>query len=117
MVLSDRKKKILRTVVDSYIDTAQPISSKDIQEKALPDCSSATIRNELSALESMGYLIQPHISAGRAPSEKAFRLYVDELMETGPLTDTEIQVIDKYFSHHIDSVEDVVVNVAKVLSD
>ncbi len=117
MALSERKKKILKAVVDNYIETANPISSKEIQEKALPDCSSATIRNELSALESMGYLIQPHVSSGRAPSEKAFRLYVDELMETGPLTSTEIEVIDKYFNHRIDSVEDVVKNVAKVLTD
>lgn len=117
MPLSERKKKILKAVVDGYIESATPISSKEIQEKHLPDCSSATIRNELSALESMGYLTQPHVSAGRAPSEKAFRLYVDELMEAGPLTDTEIQVIDKYFSKQIDSIEDVVSNVAKVLSD
>ncbi len=117
MALSERKKKILRAVVDGYIETASPVSSKEIQEKHLPECSSATIRNELSALESMGYLVQPHVSAGRAPSEKAFRLYVDELMETGPLSDTEIQVIDKYFINRIDSIEDVVENVAKVLSD
>lgn len=117
MALSERKKKILRAVVDGYIETAQPVSSKEIQEKHLPDCSSATIRNELSALESMGYLTQPHISAGRAPSEKAFRLYVDELMETGPLTANEIALIDKYFNHRIDNVEDVVKNVAQVLSE
>ena len=64
-MLSDRKKKILCAVVDSYIDRATPISSNDIQQNYLAECSSATIRNELSALESMGYLIQPHVSAGR----------------------------------------------------
>lgn len=117
MALSERKKKILRAVVDGYIETANPVSSKEIQEKHLPDCSSATIRNELSALESMGYLVQPHVSSGRAPSEKAFRLYVDELMEAGPLSETEIQVIDKYFSNRINSIEDVVENVAKVIAD
>lgn len=71
-MLSERKKKILCAVVDSYIETASPISSKDIQENHLRDCSSATIRNELSALESMGYLVQPHVSAGRVPSQKRF---------------------------------------------
>ncbi|MEG1527836.1 MAG: heat-inducible transcriptional repressor HrcA [Clostridia bacterium] len=116
MALSERKKKILQAVVDSYIETANPVSSKDIQEKCLNDCSSATIRNELSALESMGYLVQPHISAGRAPSAKAFRLYVDELMETGPLSEEEIKLVDSYFDHQITSVEDMVGSVAKVLS-
>ena len=85
-MLSDRKKKILCAVVDSYIDRATPISSNDIQQNYLAECSSATIRNELSALESMGYLIQPHVSAGRIPSEKAFRFYVDELSSTSPPT-------------------------------
>lgn len=117
MALSDRKKKILKAVVDGYIDSASPVSSKEIQQNHLPDCSSATIRNELSALESMGYLTQPHISSGRVPSEKAFRLYVDELMETGPLSTSEIEVIDAYFNKHIDSVEEIVSNVARVLTD
>ena len=79
-MLSDRKRKILYAVVEGYIDSATPVSSKEIQNSCLTDCSSATIRNELSALESMGYLIQPHVSAGRIPSEKAFRYYVNRLM-------------------------------------
>ncbi|MDD3831598.1 MAG: heat-inducible transcriptional repressor HrcA [Clostridia bacterium] len=116
MALSDRKKKILCSVVDGYIETANPVSSKDIQQRCLPDCSSATIRNELSALESMGYLVQPHVSAGRAPSAKAFRLYVDELMDNERLTDKEIELINTYFNHQIDSVEDMVESVAKVLT-
>lgn len=88
-MLSDRKKKILYAVVEGYIDSAAPVSSKEIQSTCLGDCSSATIRNELSALESMGYLIQPHVSAGRIPSEKAFRLYVNRLMsdESLPIPD------------------------------
>lgn len=116
MALSQRKKKILQAVVESYIENATPVSSKEIQQKCLPDCSSATIRNELSALESMGYLDQPHISAGRVPSTKAFRLYVDELMETGSLSQDEITFINSYFDHKIVSVEDMVQNVAKVIS-
>ncbi len=116
MALSERKKKILQAVVDGYIETAQPVSSKDIQQRCLNDCSSATIRNELSALESMGYLVQPHISSGRAPSSKAFRLYVDELMETGPLTEEEIKLINGYFNHQINSVEEMVSSVAKIIT-
>ena len=120
MILSERKRKILLAVVEDYIQDAAPVSSKDIQEKYLPDCSSATIRNELSALESMGYLVQPHVSSGRIPSEKAFRLYVDELMETEPLTGAETALIDRYFESYADrmgSVEGVVANVAKLISD
>lgn len=116
MALSERKKKILRAVVDGYIETAAPVSSKDIQERCLNDCSSATIRNELSALESMGYLVQPHVSSGRAPSSKAFRLYVDELMEAGPLSEEEIGLINGYFNHQINSVEEMVSSVAKVIT-
>ncbi|MCM1043151.1 MAG: heat-inducible transcriptional repressor HrcA [Corallococcus sp.] len=116
-MLSDRKKKILCAVVDGYIETAQPISSRDIQQRCLQDCSSATIRNELSALESMGYLVQPHVSAGRVPSQKAFRMYVDELMAEDPLTPADVEIIDRYFSQKLSGVEDVVANVAKVISD
>lgn len=116
-MLSDRKKKILCAVVDGYIDTAQPISSKEILEHYNLDCSSATIRNELSTLESMGYLVQPYVSAGRVPSQRAFRLYVDELMTDDPLTPQDVDIIDSYFERKIDSVEDMVERVAKAVSD
>lgn len=116
-MLSDRKKKILCAVVDGYIDKSTPISSKDIQENYLPECSSATIRNELSALESMGYLIQPHVSAGRIPSEKAFRFYVDQLATTEPLTADEVQIIQKYFSQKISTMEEVITAVTHIISD
>lgn len=116
-MLSDRKKKILCAVIDGYIETSTPISSKDIQEGYVPECSSATIRNEMSALESMGYLAQPHVSAGRVPTELAFRFYANELMSRDPLTQSEIDVIEKYFSQKITSVEEVVEAVAHVISD
>lgn len=116
-MLSDRKKKILCAVVDSYIDRATPISSKEIQESYLSECSSATIRNELSALESMGYLIQPHVSAGRVPSEKAFRFYVNELMLDNNLTPYEAELIEKYFDRKLTSLEEVITAVTRVISD
>ncbi|MCM1290196.1 MAG: heat-inducible transcriptional repressor HrcA [Corallococcus sp.] len=116
-MLSDRKKKILCAVVDDYIDKASPVSSKDIQETYLPECSSATIRNELSALESMGYLIQPHVSAGRVPSEKAFRFYVDELASSDPLTADETELIETYFTKKNGAVEDLVTAVTHVISE
>jgi len=117
MILSDRKRKILKAVVDDYIETAEPVSSKDICDKYLSDCSPATVRNELSALESMGYLVQPHVSAGRVPSQKAFRLYVDELMTSKPLTEDEIMFIDSYFDRRADNIEELVTDVAKVISE
>ena len=93
MKLSDRKKKILQLVVDDYISTAQPVSSKSITEKYMPDISSATVRSELSALEEMGYLTQLHTSSGRVPSAEAYKLYVTELMDKAKLTQKEIRMI------------------------
>ena len=81
MELTDRKKKILRAIVESYIREAEPVGSKAIA--AMPDMnfSSATIRNEMADLTAMGYLEQPHTSAGRVPSPAGYRLYIDELMQ------------------------------------
>ena len=85
MELTDRKKKILRAIVESYIQTAEPVGSKYIAQ--MPDLaySSATIRNEMADLTAMGYLEQPHTSAGRVPSPAGYRLYIDELMQDGTL--------------------------------
>ena len=116
MTLSDRKKKILYSLVDDYIVTAEPVSSKKIQEEHLPDYSSATIRNELSALESMRYLVQPHTSAGRVPSQKAFRFYVDQLMVT-PLTQDEISAIEGHFTDKVSSMQEVMQKVAEVIAE
>ena len=76
MALSERKKKILAAVVDAYIETAEPVGSKAIAQSAGLGCSSATIRNELAELVAMGYLEQPHTSAGRVPTAMGYRLYV-----------------------------------------
>ncbi len=116
-MLSDRKKKILCAVVDSYIESPSPVASKDIQQEYLPDCSSATIRNELSALESMGYLIQPHVSAGRIPSEKAFRFYVNELMCESNITSAEAEVIERYLSRKVGSLEEVMTAVTHIIAE
>jgi len=115
--LSDRKKKILQLVVDDYISTAQPVSSKSITEKYMPDISSATVRSELSALEEMGYLTQLHTSSGRVPSAEAYKLYVTELMDKAKLTQKEIRMIRETFSSQADNLEEVVKNAVKVISD
>ena len=84
MELNERKKQILRAVVENYIDTAEPVSSKSISEASGLGLSPATIRNEMSELTSMGYLEQPHTSAGRVPTPQGYRIYVNELcMPTG----------------------------------
>ena len=92
--LSDRKRRILRAIVDQYIATAEPVGSKVIAELAGLDVSSATIRNEMADLTEMGYLEQPHTSAGRIPSVRGYRLYVNELMEEHKLTLQETQRIN-----------------------
>ena len=117
MKLSDRKKKILQLVVDDYISTAQPVSSKSITEKYLPDLSSATIRSELAGLEEMGFLTQPHTSSGRVPSVEAYKLYVSELMDKSKLTSKELGVIKNAFKGQADNLESVVKNAVKVISE
>ena len=76
-----RKERILHAIIDDYIQTAMPVGSRTISRKYETSLSSATIRNEMSDLEELGYLAQPHVSAGRVPSVKAYRLYVDDLLE------------------------------------
>ena len=117
MELSDRKKKILQLVIDSYIETAMPVSSKSLTDKYLTTLSSATVRSELSTLEELGYLSQPHTSAGRIPSKEAYKLYVSELMVKDELTKGEIDYIEKIFNEKTTSMDQVFESVAKVISE
>lgn len=94
MELDDRKKKILSSVVEDYIVTAEPVGSKTLAEKYNLNYSSATIRNEMKLLEEAGFLEQPHISAGRVPSTKGYRYYVDNLMNDKKLSMLDINYID-----------------------
>ena len=117
MGISGRKEKIIQAVVDSYIVSCEPISSAEIKENYLPDLSSATIRNELAALEEMGYLAQPHTSSGRVPTAEAYRLYVDKLMPKRKLSRSELKVINRYFDHKITEIDAILKNTAKVISE
>ena len=117
MELSDRKKKILQLVVDDYIETAAPVSSKSITEKYLTSISSATVRSELSTLEELGYLSQPHTSAGRVPSKEAYKLYVNELMGREKLTQEEVDYIEKIFSEKVSGMDDVIKTTTKIISE
>lgn len=115
--LSPRKRQILQALVDSYITNAEPVSSSELKETYMPSVSSATIRSELAALEEMGYLLQPHVSAGRIPSAKAYKMYVDKLLDSKPLPQTEIDRIKHTIDDKLIKIEDVVTNTAKVISD
>lgn len=117
MAMSSRKEKVLRAVVDSYIVGCEPVSSAEIREKHLPEFSSATIRNELAALEEMGFLAQPHTSAGRIPTADAYRLYVDKLMPKKKLTKAELGIINNYFGQKMTEIDDVLKKTAKVISE
>ena len=116
MELTDRKKKVLRSIVDLYIRTAEPVGSKAIA--ALPDMnySSATIRNEMADLTTMGYLEQPHTSAGRIPSAAGYRLYVDELMADYRLSLDETKSINSAIEEKMQRVDKMVEKVAKLVS-
>lgn len=114
--LSERKQRILRAVVDNYIHNPSPVASSEIQGKYLPEVSSATIRSELNALEELGYLVQPHVSAGRVPSALAYRHYVDTL-ERVTDNEYEVDILRSHFHSKIDEVEEVIRSTAKIISD
>ena len=116
MELTERKKKVLRSVVELYIRTAEPVGSKAITE--LPDVqySSATIRNEMADLTAMGYLEQPHTSAGRIPAAAGYRLYVDELMADYRLSLDETQSINVAIEEKMQRVDKMLEKVAKLVS-
>lgn len=116
MELSERKKKVLRSIVDLYIRGAEPVGSKAVAE--LPDMnySSATIRNEMAELTAMGYLEQPHTSAGRVPSAAGYRLYVDELMSDYRLSLDETRSISTAIEEKMQRMDKLVEKVAKMVS-
>ena len=101
MELSERKKAILKSVVDAYIATGDPVGSKYLTANADFNVSSATLRNEMSALESMGYLEQPHTSAGRVPTAKGYRTYVENLMGRYYLAMEEVEVLDELIENKL----------------
>ena len=116
MELTERKKKILRAIVDNYIQTAEPVGSKVLSALPGMDCSSATIRNEMADLTQMGYLEQPHTSAGRIPSPAGYRLYVDELMQDYRLSVDETQSLNQAMELKMQEVDKVISQVSKMVS-
>lgn len=116
MSMDARKFRILQAIIDDYILTAIPVGSRTISKKYEMGLSSATIRNEMSDLEDLGYLDQPHVSAGRIPSAKAYRLYVDQLLKTGRIRADDVDSIRSHFSERTGKMEDVINRAAQVLS-
>ena len=116
MELTERKKKVLRCIVDLYIRTAEPVGSKAIAEMPDMPYSSATIRNEMADLLAMGYLEQPHTSAGRIPSAAGYRLYVDELMADYRLSMDETRSINLSLEDKLQRVDQMMERVAKLVS-
>jgi len=118
-MLDDRKKKILASVVEDYITSAEPVGSKTIADKYNLEYSSATIRNEMKLLEESGYLEQPHVSSGRIPSSKGYRYYVDNLMKSKKLSMLDINYINNSITGYGDTedlFEQVADTVSKVLN-
>lgn len=115
-MLNERKKKILQIIIEDYISSAEPGGSRTIARKYDLGLSPATIRNEMSDLELLGYLEQPHTSAGRIPSAQAYRFYVDALIEPGTLTDNDMALIDGWYNERRRNIDDIFQSTAKILS-
>ena len=114
--LSERKKLILKAVVESHIEYGEPVGSKSLQQLPGIRCSSATIRNEMAELEEMGYLEQPHTSAGRVPSQLGYRFYVDQLIEHYAMTAGEINQINSILKSKTEELDQILLAASKLAS-
>ncbi len=115
-MLNPRQRKILQLIIEDYISTAEPVASRTIARKHDLGISPATIRNEMSDLELLGYLEQPHTSAGRVPSSRAYRFYVDSLVEPGGLSATDRALINSWYKERRRNLDDIFQSTAKLLS-
>ena len=113
---TDRRLEILRAIVDEYVETQEPVGSKAIADKRALGISPATIRNEMAVLEEEGLITQPHTSAGRIPTDRGYRLFVDKLATVKPLSTAERRAIET-FLHGADDLEDLLSRSAKMLAD
>ncbi|MCI8546566.1 MAG: heat-inducible transcription repressor HrcA [Clostridia bacterium] len=114
-MLDNRKKKILQAIVEEYIDTAEPVSSGNLVKEL--NCSSATIRNDMAELEKIGFLEKPYTSAGRIPSQKGYRYYIDELLRDDKLTAKEMQYIKNKLETTVNELEDLTKIATTTLSE
>lgn len=114
--LTPRQKEVLNHIIDLYLETMQPVGSRIVTKRFEQPLSAATIRNEMCDLEDMGYITHPHTSAGRVPTDKGYRYYVDNLLQTATVPYSVVQTIKKEFKQKIDSLEDLIVKTTHVLS-
>lgn len=112
-LLDERKMKILQAIIRNYLETGEPVGSRTISKYTDLNLSSATIRNEMADLEELGYIVQPHTSAGRIPSDKGYRLYVDQMMEE---KEREVEELKEILLEKEDKMEHLLKQVAKVLA-
>lgn len=121
MELDERKVKILEAIIRNYLETGEPVGSRTISKYTDLNLSSATIRNEMADLEELGYIIQPHTSAGRIPSDAGYRLYVDRMMkdkmEELENREQKLLQMQDFLIEKVDKVETLLQNVAKTLAD
>ncbi len=117
MALSERKKQILKAVIDDYVETAEPVGSKAVVARLNTTVSSATIRNEMADLEDMGYLEKPHTSAGRVPSNLGYRMYVDELMDSYSLSGSDLEQIQTALHFRMNELDKIIGEAGKMISD
>ena len=117
MDLSERKLRILQAIISDFITTAEPVGSRTLSKKFDLGISPATIRNEMADLEEMGFLTHPHTSAGRVPSEKAYRLYVNDMMKKRELSKEEKDAIAKKLYENVAELEKTVQHAAEILSE
>ncbi|MFS0839672.1 heat-inducible transcriptional repressor HrcA [Paenibacillus sp. UNC499MF] len=115
-MLTERQRMILNAIVDDYIRSAEPIGSRSISKRGDVGFSPATIRNEMSDLEELGFLEQPHTSAGRIPSHKGYRYYVDHLVRHGTLDAHELETVKLFFAEKVQEMEEVIQHTANMLS-
>jgi len=113
--MDDRKKELLKEIVENYVKTVKPVGSKSLCKKL--NCSSATIRNEMAILENMGYIEKNHISSGRIPSELGYRYYVENLMQPKDLTGEDMLKLQTIFSNKELQVSDAVAKCMEIISD
>lgn len=111
----DRKLEVLRAIIEDFVTTSEPVGSKALVERHALGVSSATIRNDMAVLEDEGYIVQPHTSAGRIPTDKGYRLFVDRLSQLRPLSAAERKAIHTFLDHAVD-LDDVMASTVKLLA-
>lgn len=116
-MLDDRKQRILQAIIDDYIENGEPVGSKTVARKYGFNLSSATIRNEMTLLEEQGYITQPHTSAGRIPSERGFRLYVDEFLQNRSISKEDIMLVNSILNDSVTSMKGLLQKISYILSN